>query len=172
MALIEHLEREGWEEFLGDMFRYTLDVLKNDRFRSVGSSVDDLRSWLAVGGVARVRERLGEQMEMRGFPPERSSAINGCLEKLVGENRDALLHLTAEGTVPAPAAEQLDTRGVSELDIQDLLSRMMAGERPFEDWMHAHGHSEEEIADVYGVIDRWLMRSGIISKPGPFPVRK
>ena len=31
MALIEHLEREGWEEFLRDMFRYTLYVLENDR---------------------------------------------------------------------------------------------------------------------------------------------
>ena len=95
MALIEHLERDGWEEFFRDMFRYTLDVLKNDRFRSVGSSVDDLRSWLAAGGVARVRERLDEQMETRGFPPSRKSAVNDCFEQLVRENRDALLHLTA-----------------------------------------------------------------------------
>ena len=50
MALIEHLECDGWEAFLRDMFRYTLDVLENDRFGSVGSSVDDLRSWLARGG--------------------------------------------------------------------------------------------------------------------------
>ena len=51
MALIEHLENTGWEEFLRDCFRYALEVLKNDRFRSVGSSVDDLRSWLLRAGL-------------------------------------------------------------------------------------------------------------------------
>ena len=33
MALIEHLEREGWQEFLEEVFRYVLDVLKEDRHR-------------------------------------------------------------------------------------------------------------------------------------------
>ena len=169
MALIEHLEHEGWEEFFRDMFRYTLDVMKNDRFRSVGSSVDDLRSWLAAGGVARVRKRLDEQMDMRRFPPSRKSAVNDCFEQMVRENRDALLHLTVEGIVPAPRPVRLDARGVSEQDIQDLFTRMLAGERPFEDWMHAHGHSDEEIAEIYGMIDRWLMQKGIISKPPPLP---
>ena len=42
MALIEHLERDGWEEFFRGSFRYALDVMKHDRFRSVGSSADDL----------------------------------------------------------------------------------------------------------------------------------
>ena len=170
MALIEHLEGDGWEEFLGDMFRYTLEVLKDDRFRSVGSSVDDLRSWLSGGGVARVRECLDEQMEVRRFSSERRAAVDRCLEKLAQDNRDALLHLTVEGILPPPAPEEIDLRGVSALDIQDLLSRTMAGERPFEDWMHAHGHSDEEIAEIYGVIDRWLMRNGIVSKPGPLPI--
>ena len=169
MALIEHLERDGWEEFLRDIFRYTLDVLKNDRIRSVGSSVDDLRSWLAAGGVARARECLDEQMDRRGFTPCRKSAVDGCFERLVRENRDALLRLTAEGIVPAPTPERLDACGVSEQDIQDLFSRMLAGERPFEDWMHAHGHSDEEIAEIYRMIDRWLVQKGIISKPSPLP---
>ena len=169
MALIEHLERDGWEEFFRDIFRYTLDVLKNDRFRSVGSSVDDLRSWLAAGGVARVRECLDDQMERRGFAPSRISAVDDCFEQLVRENRDALLHLAAEGVVPAPTPEPLDALGVSDRDIQDLLSRMLAGERPFEDWMHAHGHSDEEIAETYRMVDRWLIQEGIISKPGPLP---
>ena len=38
MALIEHLERDGWEEFFRGSFRYALEVMKHDRFRSVGSS--------------------------------------------------------------------------------------------------------------------------------------
>ena len=37
MALIENLEGDGWEEFLGESFRYALYVLKHDRFRSVFS---------------------------------------------------------------------------------------------------------------------------------------
>ena len=167
MALIEHLEDDDWEPFFRDMFRYTLEVLKNDRFKSVGSSVDDLRSWLVAGGIARVRELLDQQMEMRGFPESRKSSVHECFERLVRENRVALLHLTAEGVVPAPAPERLDARGVSEWDIRDLYSRMLAGERPFEDWMLAHGHSDEEIAEIYRMIDRWLMQEGIISRPLP-----
>lgn len=44
-----------------------------------------------------------------------------------------------------------------ELDFTDLLRRTLAGERPFEEWIHAHGHSDAEIAEVYGVIDGWLI---------------
>ena len=91
MALIEHLERDRWEEFFRGVFRYALEVMKHDRFRSVGSSADDLRSWLARGGVARVGEHLDTQMEMRRFSPSRRAAVSACLEQLVRENRRALL---------------------------------------------------------------------------------
>jgi hypothetical protein len=74
MALIEHLERDDWENFLRQSFAYTLEVLKNDRFRPVGSAVDDLRSWLVAGGIRGVQERLNYQMEMRRFPPVRQTA--------------------------------------------------------------------------------------------------
>ena len=84
MALIENLEHEGWEKFLRDSFRYALEVLKNDRFRSVGSSVDDLKSWLTAGGVARVSEHLNKQMEMRRFPLSRKSAINDSIQSGAG----------------------------------------------------------------------------------------
>lgn len=50
MSLIEHLEHDGWEEFFRGSFGYALEVMKHDRFRSVGSSVDDLRIWLAREG--------------------------------------------------------------------------------------------------------------------------
>ena len=59
MALIEHLERDDWQEFLRDTFAYTLDVLKHDRFRHIGSAADDLRGWLTAGGIPKVKERLG-----------------------------------------------------------------------------------------------------------------
>jgi hypothetical protein len=169
MALIENLEHDGWEKFFRDSFRYALEVLKTDRFRLVGSSVDDLRTWLSVGGVARVREHLNRQMEMRGFPPDRIAAVNDCLEQLVRENRGALLGLMVHGIVPGSSQEFLAACGLSEEGFEDLLSRMIAGERPFEDWMHANGRSDEEIAEIYGMIDQWLMRKGIIPPPLPSP---
>ena len=61
--------------------------------------------------------------------------------------------------------------GVSDQDIQDLCSRMLTGKRPFEDKMRAHGHSDEEIAEIYRMIDRWLMLNGITSKQSPLPNR-
>ena len=171
MALIEHLECDGWEAFLRDMFRYTLDVLENDRFGSVGSSVDDLRSWLARGGVARVRERLDAQMDARRFPPSRRAAVNDCIEQLVRETRGALLDLTAKGIIPATGQEWFDARGMSETDVRALLGRMLAGERVFEEWMHEYGRSDEEVAEIYTMIDDWLVQKGIISRPGPLPRR-
>lgn len=167
MALIENLERDGWEQFLRDSFRYTLEVLKEDRFRSVGSSVDDLRSWLTVGGVARVRHHLGKQMEMRGLSSVRKEAINKCIEELVEEHRGDLFDLMAKGIVPGSAQECLAACGFSEAEFDDLLERLARGERPFEEWMYAHGHSEEDVAAVYAVIDKWLLQAGIT--PPPFP---
>ncbi|MCP4700279.1 MAG: hypothetical protein GY862_26020 [Gammaproteobacteria bacterium] len=168
MALIENLEHDGWQEFFCNSFRYALDVLKNDRFQRFGSSVDDLSSWLAAGGVARVREHLNNQMKMRGFPAMRKAAVNDCLEQLVRDNRGALLDLMADGIVPTTKQEQFTACGLSESNFQDILIRIIKGERPFEDWMHAHGHSDEEIANIYSVIDQWLMdNSGIIPSSPP-----
>lgn len=67
MALIENLEHEGWETFLRNCFRYTLELLQDDRYGFSGSSTDDLKSWLAVGGIARVQHHLADQAKMRGF---------------------------------------------------------------------------------------------------------
>lgn len=165
MALIEHLERDNWQDFLRRSFEYTLDVLKNDRFRIVSSSVDDLRSWLGYGGVSRVKEHLNNQMDMLRFSATRKAAVNEFLDQLVRENRRQLLDLMAEGILPPTKQEWLSACGLSEPQFEDLLSRILAGERPFEDWMHAHGHSDEEIAEVYRLIDQWLIEHGIIPPP-------
>lgn len=169
MALIENLEWDNWEEFLRSSFEYALDVLKKDRFRSVGSSVDDLRSWLACGGISRVKEHLNNQMNMRRFSSKRKAAVNDVLEQLVRENRSKLLDLMAEGIVASTKQEWLTASGMSEHQFQDLLSRILAGERPFEDWMHAHGRSDQEIAETYRLIDQWLMQSGMIPPPPSAP---
>ena len=169
MTLIEHLEREGWREFLEDTFRYVLEVLKEDRHRHLGSSGDDLRAWLATGGVDRVRHRLEEQMARRSLPPSRQAEVKEVIEALVRENRAPLLELTAAGIIPG--GERDGAGWVTAADVQECLDRLMRGERPFEEWMYAHGHSDEEIAEIYGVIDRWLVQHGIIDKPGPMPRR-
>ena len=59
----------------------------------------------------------------------------------------------------------------SATDVQDLLGRMLAGERPFEEWMHAHGRSDEETAEIYRLIDQWLMKEGVVPSAAPFPNR-
>jgi len=114
MALIERLESDDWPEVLRRSFEYTLEVLKNEPFRS---------------------------------------------------NRHRLLDLMAEGVLAATKQQWLSACGFTESDLEDLWRRMLAGERPFEDWMHAHGRSDEEIAEVYRRIDEWLMQRGIIHPP-------
>ena len=162
MALIENLEHEGWEKFFRDSFQYALEVLKNDRFRPVGSSVDDLKSWLTAGGSPGFASISTSRWKCAVFPSSRKSAVNDCIEQLVQENRGALLDLMADGIVPDTRQKRLEACGLSEQDFQDILSRIIAGERPFEEWMHAHGHSDEDIEDIYRIIDQWLMQKGII----------
>ncbi|HYU32109.1 MAG TPA: hypothetical protein VEW48_08090 [Thermoanaerobaculia bacterium] len=165
MSLIEHLESDDWEEVLRRNFEYALEVLKKDRFRIVSSSVDDLRSWLAAGGVSRVKEHLNDQMEMRQFSSTKKAAVNDFLDVLVRENRHRLLDLMAHDVLVATKQEWLSACGLSELKTEDLWSRILAGERPFEEWMHAHGRSDEEIAEIYRLIDQWLIQRGIIHPP-------
>ncbi len=105
MALIEHLERDNWQQVFRNSFQYALEVLKTDRFRPVGSSVDDLKSWLAVGGVDRVRCHLKNQMEMCGLTADRKAEVNDCLEQLIQENQNTLLELMAAGIVPVTNQE-------------------------------------------------------------------
>lgn len=87
------------------------------------------------------------------------------------ENRRSLLALTRAGIVPATVQEDLETCGLSATDVQELLGRMLAGERPFEEWMHAHGRSDEETAEIYRLIDQWLMKDGVVPSAAPFPNR-
>ena len=171
MGLFEHLEQENWQEFVEDVFRYVLEVLKEDPHRSLGSAGDDLRAWLSRGGVDRVRHHLKDMMTRHGFPPSRQAEVMAVIEGLVQENRDTLLHLMAKGIIPVHDRVPNRAERVSSADVEEILDRLMKGERPFEDWMYAHGRSDEEIAEIYGVIDRWLVRHGIIEKPGPIPRR-
>ena len=169
MALIENLERDNWREFFSEMFEYTLWVLRHDRFRHVGSSVDDLRAWLVVGGIPFVRQRLEEGMSMREFPEERVIEIREQVGQLASDHRSELLALARDGIIPTAGA--LDAGGLSVADVEDALRRIERGERPFEEWMYAHGHTYEEVIEIYKSIDKWLVEHGIVEAPGPLPPR-
>ena len=148
-----------------DTFAYTLYVLKNDRYRRVGSAADDLRSWLATGGIPRVKECLNRQMAMRQFSEARRAEVNQFLEHLAQENRGPLLELITGGVLPSTLQNGLGDYGFTPSQFEDLLNRILAGERPFEDWMRAHGHSDQDIAEIYPIIDQWLIEHGLIPPP-------
>jgi hypothetical protein len=104
-------------------------------------------------------------MEIRKFPSAKQAAVNDLLDQLVRDNRHRLLDLMAQDVLGATKQEWLSACGFTELELEDLWRRILAGERPFEDWMHAHGRSDEEIAEIYRLIDEWLRRRGIIHPP-------
>ena len=79
MSLIEHLDRENWKDFLRGTFEYSLELLKNDRSRYAGSAVDDMKSWLAVGGMKRVKHHLNNQMEVLKYATDKKLAVNNLL---------------------------------------------------------------------------------------------
>lgn len=163
MALIENLEQSNWPEMLRLFFNAALDSLQTDPYAPVGSSVDDLRAWLRTGGIHRVRENLDRQMQARRFSDAKRSDVMRFLDVLLQENRLRLVELTGQMVLPASEQAMLSDCGVSELDLDDLMGKIMQGERPFEDWMHQHGHSDEDIARVYQTIDAWLLKQGLIS---------
>ena len=165
MALIENLEQNNWQEMLRMYFKATLDILQTDPHASAGSSVDDLRAWLRTGGVNRVLENLDKQMQARGFSDDKRKDVMGFLDVLLQENRLQLVELAGQTELPAKEQEILAVNGISQVDVRDLLTRIMLGARPFEDWMHQHGHSDEDIARVYQTIDAWLIQQGMISPP-------
>ncbi len=99
MSLIEYLHGDDCEEVFRGFFEDTLEVLKHDPYRLVGSAVDDLRSWFAVSGVNGVRILLNNQMDGCRFSPERKLALNNCLEQLLAENQETIQELIDNGTI-------------------------------------------------------------------------
>ncbi|NEO84518.1 MAG: hypothetical protein F6J87_09720 [Spirulina sp. SIO3F2] len=165
MSLIERLEFGDWQGFLEQSFETAIQLLAEDRFQWAGSSVDDLKSWLATGGVHRVQQHLNRQMNVRRFSIEHKKAVNKFLSKLVQRNRCELLSLMADQVIPMTQAEWLAVCGLSGTQFDELLSRLLAGENPFEEWMHQQGRSQSEINAVYRCIDDWLLNNQINMLP-------
>jgi len=49
-----------------------------------------------------------------------------------------------------------------EVDTEDMIRRLLAGERPFEEWMYGQGYTTHEIEYIYQQIDRCLLEHGLI----------
>ncbi|MCP4397969.1 MAG: hypothetical protein GY801_11825 [bacterium] len=165
MSLIEHLDTPNWESTLRGTFEYALEVLRTDRFRHVGSAVDDMRAWLSFGGVERVRKALRQQMESLRYSTEQQEAILSCIDRLEQEKQKELLELILRGILPSPKQRYFENFEFTEEELNDLVNRILNGERPFEEWMYAHGYSRKDVAEVYQVIDQWSIEHGILAPP-------
>ena len=90
---------DDWREVLRRSFEVAITLLQTDRSRLSSSAIDDIKSWLAIGGVSRVQLQLNRQMKARRLSAERQREINDFLGQLVLENQLSLLQLTADGII-------------------------------------------------------------------------
>ncbi len=155
MSLIEHLDREGWEEFLRDTFEYSLKLLKIDQFRYAGSAIDDLKSWLAVGGVSRVKHHLNNQMDECRYSADKKLLVNNLLDQLLQEHRLEIVDLMARKIIHAGPQEFFFTLGFAELEIEDLLRKFAEG-RSFEEVARSYGYPDDDIAHAKRIVDEWF----------------
>ncbi len=155
MSLIEHLDKENWQDFLRGTFEYSLELLKTDRFRYAGSAVDDMKGWLAVGGVKRVKYHLNNQMEDLGYPPEKKLSTNHLLDELVQEHRVEIVDLMAHNIIPANPRDFFLTLGVAPLEIEDLLRQFSEG-KSLEEVARSYGYPDDEIRQVKRLVDDWF----------------
>lgn len=159
MALIEYLERDNWREALRRSFEGAITLLQTDRFGRCSSAVDDVKSWLTSGGVSRVQLQLDRQMEGRRLAVERQREIHNFLEQLAQENQRSLLQLIADGIIPWNQADFLVTMGISEAQFDAMWKHISTGGNFFETWMLANGYSQDQINQIYQIIDRWLVKT-------------
>ncbi|MCP3961418.1 MAG: hypothetical protein GY719_26530 [bacterium] len=155
MSLIEHLDREGWEDFLRGTFEFSLELLKNDRFRYAGSAVDDMKSWLAVGGVGRVKHHLSNQMETLGYSPDKMLAANNLLDELAQQHRIQIVDLMAHKVISAEPKEFFLALGCAPLEIENLLRQFSEG-KSFEEVARSYGLPDDEIEKAKRLVDDWF----------------
>ena len=88
--------------------------------------------------------------------------MDQLVQKIAHDNRHEILELIHAGKIPSADRDGLMlVVGIDAGTIEQILDRILAGERPFEDWMHAHGRSDEEILKVYRWIDDWLLHERV-----------
>ncbi|MBW4511785.1 MAG: hypothetical protein KME64_35575 [Scytonematopsis contorta HA4267-MV1] len=163
MSLIEYLEDTNWRAALRRSFEGAINLLQTDRHGRCSSAVDDVRSWLANGGVSRVKLQLDREMKRCRFSENHQIEILDFLEQLVQENQRPLMQLMADRIIPWNQADFLVTMGVSESDFDTMLQQILTGVNPLETWMLTNGYSQEVVDKIYEVIDSWLVRKGLRS---------
>ena len=164
MSFIEHLAHDNWPDSFRLFFEGTLSALEEDPGMYLGSAMDDLRASLTRGGVARLRSMLKTQMKDLRYPDEKQVAVLEHLRQMTSDNRTRLLLLAERGIIP-----RLSALGdmPATIDLGEMTCRLLAGERPFEEWMYGQGYTEREIQDIYQQVDRCLFEQGVIEPANP-----
>jgi hypothetical protein len=152
MALIEHLDSDRWQELLSQFFAQAIKLLKEDRFRFAGSSIDDLKGWLTAGGVSRLKEHLNSQMTELNYTDNKKIAVQQQLDQLVQVHRLELLDLLALGVIPLTWQNFLDVCGWSQPDLAILANRARTGEDSLAEWLMEQGCSQDNIAIFHRLI--------------------
>jgi len=161
MALIEYLEHDNWREVFRRSFEGAIVLLQTDRFRQTSSAIDDVRSWLTSGGVSRVQQQIDRQMDERRLASDHQREIRDFIGQLVLENQRPLMQLIADGIIPWNQADFLVTCGISSSEFDTMWQQISTDANPFESWMLANGYSQETIDQIYQIIDRWLVKTGL-----------
>lgn len=163
MSFIEHMAHDNWADDFKLFFEGTLASLEDDPFMHLGSAMGDLRSWVTRGGIARLRWMLTDQMQKLHYSEEKQTAVLGCLNQLVTENRVRLLNLSEKGVIPRLSAlgDKLPV-----VNPEAMLERLIAGERPFEEWMYEQGYTTSEIQGIYEKVDRCLFENDVFMPTG------
>jgi hypothetical protein len=156
MSLIEYLEGDNWQEVLRRNFESALWLLKTDRYRMTSSAIDDLKSWLAMGGMNRVKEHLDRQMHMRRFSATKQAEINAFVDQLTHDHWAQLLDLMAAGILPGNLPELINILGLSETEFTTVWQQGQDGNNGLGQWLEAQGYTNEKLAPIYALIDQWL----------------
>ncbi|MDF5726404.1 MAG: hypothetical protein PUP91_39385 [Rhizonema sp. PD37] len=161
-------QNDNWREVLRRSFEGAITLLQTDRFRLTSSTIDDVRSWLTSGGVSRVQLQLDRQMKACRLATSYQREISDFLGQLVVENQRPLMQLMADGIIPLNQADFLVTMGISKSEFDAMLQHMEDGTNPFNTWMLANGYSQEIIDQIYQIIDRWFVLTGLSFPARPF----
>ncbi|MEM6399804.1 MAG: hypothetical protein AAF757_06160, partial [Cyanobacteria bacterium P01_D01_bin.116] len=102
---------------------------------------------------------LNRQMKGRRLDEERQGEIRDYLEQLVQENQRSLLQLIADGIIPWNQVDFLTTMGITEVEFDAMWEHISTGNNLFETWMLANGYSQDQINQIYQIIDRWLVKA-------------
>ncbi len=135
-----------------------INLLQTDRYRLASSAIDDVKSWLGVGGVSRVQYHLDREMKNCRMKEDHQREIRDFFGQLVQENQRPLMQLMADGIIPWDKANFLVTCGISESEFDEMLEHVLTGANPFKTRMLANGYSQEVIDQIYKIIDSWLAK--------------